>query len=471
VGRDEALLDSLPDIVARYDRQLRHVYVNRAVERELGLAPEVFLGRTHAELGMSPPLSTLWEGALRKVLETGEEEEIEFEFPTPASPRRFQVRIAAETDATGGVTGLVAVGRSVRPAGVMAPIAEERLRELTEHLRQVFWMMAVPELKPVYVSPAYERIWGRPVESVYREPASVLASVHPDDRETFETFLSRILREEVDAVEYRVLRPDGTERWVSSQGFPVHDADGRIYRIAGVAEDVTERRRAEGERRKLLEVVTHDLRSPLAAILLQADLIQQLAGSPAHQTVRNAAAHIVTTVSQMERLITDLMSAATIEAGRLLLRRERTRVRSLLEGPVERLRPIAESRGITLTAGSAEDLVLDVDPDRLTQVLVNLLDNAVRHTPDGGTVTLRGERRGDTAWLLVEDTGPGIPEHELLHVFERYWQAQRGTSGGAGLGLAIAKGIVEAHGGRIWAVSHLGRGSTFIVALSLASPE
>lgn len=346
----------------------------------------------------------------------------------------------------------------------------DRIRDLVAHLQQVFWLVDLPEGTPAYVSPAFEQVWGLPLSTVYEAPASVLTTVHPEDRDELRALLPRILEEEQATLEFRVFRPDGSERCVLAQGFAIRDESGQAYRVAGTTEDVTERRRAEGERRKLLEVVTHDLRSPLSSILLQADLIRQLAETAAPQTLRHAAGHIVSTVEQMERLISDLLSAAAIEAGGLTLRPVPTSVEGLLHQAVDRLAPLAAARSLRLEVEAEPELRVKVDPDRLIQVLVNLLDNAVRHTPPGGGIEVRSERRGDTAWLLVKDSGPGIPEAELLHVFDRYWQAGRGTTGGAGLGLSIAKGITEAHGGRIWAVSRPGHGSTFIVALPLDPP-
>jgi signal transduction histidine kinase len=172
----------------------------------------------------------------------------------------------------------------------------------------------------------------------------------------------------------------------------------------------------------------------------------------------------------MSRLIQDLLDVTRLDAGTLSIQPRRLGVNVLLEDADEMLRPVAENSGLTLVTDEADGLrPLRADRDRVLQVLWNLVGNAVKFTPPGGSVTLSVHPDGDMARFAVTDTGPGIPEKDVPRVFDRFWQASRSDKRGAGLGLSIARGIVEAHGGRIWVSSVLHRGSTFSFTLPFDS--
>jgi signal transduction histidine kinase len=141
--------------------------------------------------------------------------------------------------------------------------------------------------------------------------------------------------------------------------------------------------------------------------------------------------------------------------------------RELVEEALLVASPLAQAKRITLTVELIDAPRLEADPERIFRVLSNLLGNAIKFTPDGGTITIRTERRDDNLSIAVADTGPGIPADQLPHVFERYWKAQSKSPAGSGLGLYIASGIVEAHGGKIWAESSAaGARFTFILPLA-----
>jgi two-component system OmpR family sensor kinase/two-component system sensor histidine kinase BaeS len=231
---------------------------------------------------------------------------------------------------------------------------------------------------------------------------------------------------------------------------------GEVRRLARSFNQMAQRLEAnEAQRRSLLADVAHELRTPLSVI--RGNLEGVLDGLyPADQ------AHLGPVLEEtavMARLLDDLQTLSTAEAGVLRLHRERVDPASLAADAVTAFRARAEQAGVTLdwrAAGGVPDL--DVDPLRIGQVLANLLSNAVRHAPPGGSVTLSVEPAAGAVAFAVADTGPGIDARELPHVFDRF--VKSGDSGGAGLGLAIAKSLVEAHGGSIGAESAPGRGTT-----------
>jgi signal transduction histidine kinase len=169
----------------------------------------------------------------------------------------------------------------------------------------------------------------------------------------------------------------------------------------------------------------------------------------------------------MNTLIRDLLDLAKLEAGRFTLQCSRCQMNDLVEESLLILRPLAEAKWITLTSELHADAV-DADHDRIFQVLSNLVGNAIKFTPERGTIYVRAETQNAEIRVTVADTGPGIPPDQLANVFDRYWQARRSDQEGSGLGLFIAKGIVEAHGGRIWTEVHAGTGATFIFTMPRA---
>ena len=168
----------------------------------------------------------------------------------------------------------------------------------------------------------------------------------------------------------------------------------------------------------------------------------------------------------MKALIDDLLDLARIEANRFVLRPRSVESGVMIEEALLAAAPLAAAKRITLASQAIDSTTLEADPEQIFRVLSNLLGNAIKFTPEGGTVTVQAERRGDELMITVSDTGPGIPADHLPHLFERYWQARPALQVGAGLGLYIAKGIVEAHGGRIWAESPAGARLIFTLPLA-----
>jgi PAS domain S-box-containing protein len=235
--------------------------------------------------------------------------------------------------------------------------------------------------------------------------------------------------------------------------------NARLYRVA---------QRATEARDQVLGVVSHDLRNPISAIAMCAAALQDSA-SISSEKRESLLQTIAESTRWMNRLIQDLLDVTSIEAGRLSLERDRTPVPALVFGALRMFEGEASQRHIRLEGDVGSDVPpVMADYTRIIQVLGNLLGNALKFTPDGGRVTVTAESRGREVVIAVSDTGVGIPPEERSRVFDRYWHARRTASKrGTGLGLSIAKGIVQAHGGRIWLESVPGTGSTFSFALPI----
>ncbi len=231
-------------------------------------------------------------------------------------------------------------------------------------------------------------------------------------------------------------------------------------------QELTELKRTEQVRRDFVANVSHELRTPLASLKAAIETLQE--GALADPAVaQDFLARAASEVDRLVSLVEELLELSQLEAGVLPLSRRTVDAGELLQRAVERMRPQAERKGLRLLARDAPGLPsLNADAERLERAILNLLDNAIKFTPAGGTVEASVAPCPEGVLITVRDTGPGIEREDLPRIFERFYKADRSRqSGGAGLGLAIARHIVEAHGGRIWADSRPGHGTTFSILL------
>lgn len=246
------------------------------------------------------------------------------------------------------------------------------------------------------------------------------------------------------------------------------DEIGQVARSFNrMAESLAE---ADIQRRNMMADIAHELRTPLTVV--QGNLEALMDGVYDLTTENVAGIHKQTVV--LTRLVADLRDLALAEAGQLRLERKPLSLSDVIAQVGEGLEVQASEKEVALKFDVATDLPkIQADEQRIDQVLFNLISNALRHTPAGGTITISAEAREGRVLVSVRDTGSGIPPDDLPHVFERFYRADRSrarSTGGSGLGLTIAKQIVEAHGGQIWAQSWLGAGSTFAFSLPLSAP-
>lgn len=250
-------------------------------------------------------------------------------------------------------------------------------------------------------------------------------------------------------------------------GIPLQSAEKGSTLI--LFQDLTQLRRLETVRRDFISNVSHELRTPLASLKALGETLQESAldDPPA---ARRFIIRMETEIDNLTQLVNELLELSRIESGKVPLSFHRIKPCDLLRPAYERMELQAERAGLTLIMDCPPDLpIVFADPDRITQVVINLVHNATKFTPSGGQITLSAYRDGDFVVLFVKDTGIGIPQRDMGRIFERFYKADRArTSGGTGLGLSIARHMVESHGGFIWAESEEDLGSTFYFSLPIA---
>jgi PAS domain S-box-containing protein len=321
------------------------------------------------------------------------------------------------------------------------------------------------------------------------------SAVHPDDRDRVRTFLESAFHSGHDgyyATEYRTIGiEDGVERWLSTRGRILCDADGRPTRFIGVTIDMTERTRLEAALREsaeresqanrlkdqFLANLSHELRTPLNVILGYSRTLASRSVEPTPQDldrVNRTIRVIERNATTQLRIVEDLLDVQRIVSGRLQTEIAPCDLRQLGQGVIDSLTPSASAKRLTVNA-NLEPVEVSCDAGRIQQVMWNLLGNAVKFTPENGRIDFSITRRVDEVIIQVSDTGEGIPPHFLPYVFERFRQLDMTSTrrhDGLGLGLAIVKHVVELHGGTVTAASEgESRGATFTVTLPATRPE
>jgi PAS domain S-box-containing protein len=315
-----------------------------------------------------------------------------------------------------------------------------------------------------------ERIFGYTAEEMIGQSISRL--VPPGRRDDLEAILGAIRRgDSVDHFETERVRKDGRTIHVSLTVSPIRDADGCIIGASKIARDVTDRRRAEEAKDEFLAMLGHELRNPLAAVQ-SAILTARLDESRREHALDIARRQ----TGQLRRLTDDLLDVSRVARGKIVLRKERFFLTSVVERSVESARTQVEERGHTLSVSLPPEIQIDGDAARMEQVLVNLLTNAAKYTLPGGRIEVVAELVGGEIVLRVRDNGIGISAEMLPYVFDLFSQADRSldrAQGGLGIGLALVRRLVELHGGRVEARSGgCSQGAEFVVHLPAASgPE
>jgi PAS domain S-box-containing protein len=359
--------------------------------------------------------------------------------------------------------------------------SENRFQQLASVVQQVFWMTSPDGSQYIYVSPAFERVWGRSCDELLAKPAVWVESIHPEDRARMRRAINLLSQGMEYNLEFRIVRMDGDIRWIRDRGFPIRNHAGQIVRSAGVAEDITQHKQLEAQflqAQKMESIgrlaggVAHDFNNMLTAIRSFALLARDGVGidSQAYKDLEQ----VLEATTRAEGVTRRLLAFARQQ----VFRPEVIEPNGLLENLNKMLaRLIREDVDLQLVRGEGVGRI-KADPSQLEQMIINLVVNAVDAMPAGGTLTistagivLQGEEvqrldlpAGRYVLLQVTDTGVGMSEEVKAHVFEPFFTTKP-TGSGTGLGLATVYGIVRQTGGNVFVESEVGKGTTFSIYL------
>lgn len=361
--------------------------------------------------------------------------------------------------------------------------SEERFRLLVSGVKDYAIFMLDPDGRVASWNAGAERFKGYQAQEIIGQPSSRFYT--PED--IAEDKPGRGLR--IAAAEGRAedegwrVRKDGSRFWANVVLTALRDPQGNLVGFSKITRDITERKQTqeallkakdEAERSnkfkdQFLSTMSHELRTPLNAVLGFSDLLTEERYGPLNDRQRRYVTHIHTGGKHLLRLINDILDLSKIEAGRLQLAIESVPVEASIAEVIDTLRPLADKKSQSLVVNTSPDLGVRADTTRFKQILMNLLGNAIKFTPEGGKIELTAHQLGEVVRVEVHDSGPGIPVEEQQRIFEAFHRLRQSEKGaeGTGLGLAITRRLVELHGGHLDLESQPGLGSCFYFTLPI----
>ena len=355
--------------------------------------------------------------------------------------------------------------------------SERRFKLIAETIDEVFWMNDADLNKVIYVSPAYERVWGRPASEAYEDPRSFLNAVHPDDKEKTFAALAGMRAGDPFELEFRIVRPDGTVVAIWDHAFPVLDAAGKLECYVGIAQDITERKQMEDaiqarseelarsnqELDRFAYVASHDLQEPLRMVSSFTQLLSKKYSGKLDETADRYIHFAVDGAKRMQQLINDLLAYSRVNSKNLEL--GTTECEAVVRAALLNVNMALNESGAEVTCDPLP--VLMADRSQLGQLFQNLIGNAIKFRGSSAPrIHISVADRGANWLFSVRDNGIGIEPRHAERIFEVFQRLHgRAEYPGTGIGLAVCKKVVERHGGRIWVESEPGAGSAFLFTL------
>jgi PAS domain S-box-containing protein len=505
-ARFRTLTENSPDVIARFDRQKRHIYANPFAAEPYDTYPEEIIGKTNSELGMDPEQVKFWEGHYENVFTTGKPETMEFHYKSPQGKEYyFNTRVVPEF-VNGRVTSILAISRDIKDikeAEIKLKETldnlEEKVKERTADLEKAYNLLKESEkglaeaqrishignwdwnirTNKLYLSDEVYRIYGcKPQEfSVTRN--LFLSYVHPEDRDYVDNSFKKALNEKPISIDYRIILANGEERVIHAEGEVNRNEKNIPVRTSGTIKDITERKQAEEMLKSKLEelarsnteleqfayVSSHDLQEPLRMISSYLQLLQRRYQGNLDDKADKYIHFAVDGAFRMQGLINDLLEFSRVTSR--AREPEPVDCEFVLNQALSNLEVSMKENEATVSYGSLPEVI--ADSTQLVQVFQNLIINSMKfHSEEPPQIYICAEEKSSEWVFSVQDNGIGIdPQYseKIFEVFKRLHKKEEYE--GTGIGLAVCKKIVERHGGRIWVESELGKGSTFYFTLPI----
>lgn len=493
--------ENTPDMIFVKDLQGRMLMANPATVKALSRSEVDIIGRDAVELVSGSDWARREIEHDRRVLSSGEIERAEQTLPTAEGERTYLSTKLPLRNEQGEMVSLITVAADITERKRIENdlLGAQRFTQgLLDTAPLVLYLSDLDTGRIVFASGMVLDALGYSAEAlVEMEAEDLLERIHPEDQPILSTHRDSYQSEpyELKNFELRFRHHDGEWRCLHFRE-RLFEAAPSPRLALGVAIDITERRQAEHELEQLimaeqrlrhdaeranrakdefLAIVSHELRSPLNALRGWSFLLGN-SSNPDTEMIERATLAIRRNVDHQARLIDDLLDTSRIMSGKLTLERRPVNLIEMLNAAIETIRPAATAKRINIDFHHAElSLSIDADPARLHQILINLLTNAVKFTPDEGRIDIQAEAAEGFARMVIRDSGMGIDRKFLPHVFERFSQADTSTTrkhGGLGIGLALVKHLAEMHGGHVRAESEgPGKGAAFTVEIPLLTPR
>jgi PAS domain S-box-containing protein len=462
-----ALAENSPSVIMRLDLQLRYLYVNSAVERATGIPAKEFLGKTLRGMGFPEKNVTMLESAAQRLLETGEDQryEIEYPFPEVQGMGYYRAHLIPEYAPDGKIATILSIFYDITQSKLNEIALQEsnrRWRYLLDNVSLiVVGVTCAGEVE--YINPFLLALTGYTIEEVIGKDWFSQFIPQIDQLEIREEFSSLLINDFPKYHQNAIVTKAGEERMISWNNTILRSQDNEIIGTLSIGEDITEKLKVDRIKSEFISIVSHELRTPLASIRGALGLLSSgvLANRP--ETAQNMLNIASSDTERLVRLVNDILDLERLESSKVTLDRNWYDVLELCQQAIETMQAIAIESQIEILCNIQSQQVF-ADQDRLVQTLVNLLSNAIKFSPPQSQVHLEAEQIANEIVFRVCDRGRGIPAAQLESIFERFHQVDASDSrqmGGTGLGLAICRSIVQQHGGKIWVESVLSEGSTF----------
>ncbi|MDB5262192.1 MAG: phosphate regulon sensor protein PhoR [Adhaeribacter sp.] len=347
------------------------------------------------------------------------------------------------------------------------------LEQIAEQTDQVFFIVDIKANSIKYLNPTFDQIWNRKRQDIMQQPATLLETIHPDDREFVLQFVDRVVNREQQSAGFRIIADDHTVKSILVKVYYINNANGSLS-LAGFADDVTATTekyqtllKYSERKNSILHSFSHELAGPIALI----QNLTALLGTPNNkpEAAQEIISYIQQTCNKSMALIKELLNNEFLESANATLHKNRFDLLAKCRNIVTMFRQAEiNSRKIIKLVSSHDPLFINADDVMLMQVIHNLISNSKKFTHEGGTITITLLERVDSVLITVKDDGIGIPQDLQPFVFDKFTTARRRGLRGedtVGLGMSIIKNIVDLHQGQIWLTSEENKGTTVFIQL------
>ncbi len=342
---------------------------------------------------------------------------------------------------------------------------------LAETVNEVFWVSDPTGIKMQYVSPAFEKIWGRPIEKLEEQEKTWIDTIQNGDKEKVLKILDK-MKKEPFSIEHRITRSDGATRWIRTKGFPIVDSRGKVTSLVGISEDITDSKIIEIAKTEFVSLASHQLRTPLSTLKWALEVMGESTENFSDTQMRllqNAQAAMV----RMGETINAMLSASRIQSEQITPQAKTIGIQRILEKVQETYRVQCRKKQQICTMECPDDLQIFTDENMFVEIMSNLLSNAIHYTKEKGEIRIEAkkDKNNKHAVIQVTDSGIGIPLEDQPMLFSKLFRSKNAKlmdTNGTGLGLYVTKSLVNVLNGQIYCSSEENKGTTFSIHLPLA---